>query len=181
MEFLDKVSEEECKEIKNLCVSTIPATPDNWTCHRVKVSKNDFLQNIYIIIQGNPQNPIGWEKFVYDPCLRCYSQQVYDSGYRISDELMNEYPILQTENFDEIKRRAENFSRKKMVSCPLLYMANKKTGPYMVLDSVRRHIAAYIHYFILENEEFEPISENVFCMIPNDKKFNEFRIPTDFC
>jgi len=180
MEFLQEVSKEKCNEIRKLCCP-IPQTPDNWTCYWVKVSKNDFLHNIYIIIQGTAQKPIGWERFVYDPCLGCYSQRVYDSGYRISDELMKEYLVLQTEYFDKIKERVENFSRKKMLLSPLLYLANKKTGPYMIRESVRRHIAAYIHYFILKKEKFESISENAICMIPNDEQFNESKIPNNFC
>lgn len=179
MDFLREVSEEEFQEIEKLRDIT-PSIPENWTCYWVKVSKNDFLHNIHIVVQGTPQNPIGWERFAYDTCLGCYSQRVHNSEYRISDELMKVYPKLQTENFDVIKYRVEHFSREKMLRSPLWYQANTKAGPYMIWESVRRHIAAYIYYFILEKEELEPISYAI-CMLPDDEKFNRSIIPNKFC
>ena len=87
---------------------------------------------------------------------------------------------LQTENFDVIKHRVEHFSREKMLHSPPWYLANKKTGPYMLREGVRRHIAAYIYYFILEKEKFETIDYAI-CIIPDNKKFNIPRIPNNFC
>ena len=179
MEFLNEVSEKEFQAIKELD-KTIPQTPKNGTCYWVKVNENDFLHKIYIIIQGTPQNPIGWERFAYDPCLGCYSRRVYNANYYVGDELLEEYPILQTKYFDRIKKMVENFSREEMIQSPLLYLANMKTGPYVIRESVRRHIAAYINYFILKKEKFEPIG-NAICMVADDEQFCNSRIPKDFC
>ena len=74
----------------------------------------------------------------------------------------------------------ENFSREEMIQSPLLYLANMKTGPYVIRESVRRHIAAYINYFILKKEKFEPIG-NAICMVADDEQFCNSRIPKDFC
>lgn len=179
MEFLDKVSEKEFQEIKKLD-NTIPKPFPNWKYYWVKVSENDFLHKIHIIPQGTPQDPIGWGRFSPHLCLGHYSKQVLDSGYYIGDELIQEYPELQTKYFNEIKEIAKNFSKQKMLCSPLCYWANKKTGPYVIRESIRRHIAAYIHYFILEEEKLEPIS-NAICMIPDDEQFNTPIIPNDFC
>jgi len=180
MEFLNEVSEKECQEIKKL-YPPIPSIVDNWKCYRVKVTEDDFLHKIHLIVQGTPQNPIGWERFSLESCLGHYSQQVYNSNYLIPKELFAVYPQLQTKNFDIIKERSKNFSREKMLLEPLLYLANKKTGPYMLRESVRRHIAAYIHYFILRKEKFESISNKAYCIIPNDEQFHETKIPKNFC
>ena len=180
MEFLNEVFEEECREIKKL-YPPIPRIVDNWKCYRVKVTEDDFLHKIHIIVQGTPQNRIGWERFSPESCLGHYSQQVYNSNYLIPKELFAVYPQLQTKNFDIIKERAENFSREKMLLDPLLYLANKKTGPYMLRESVRRHIVAYIHYFILRKEKFESINNNAYCIISNEEQFYETKIPKNFC
>ena len=179
MEFLGEVSEKEFQEIKKLD-NSIPETFPNWKYYWVKVSEDDFLHKIHIIPQGTSQSPIGWGRFSTHLCLGHYSKQVYDSGYYIGNELMQVYPELQTKNFDKIKNIVENFSRQKMLCSPLCYWANKKTGSYAIRESIRRHVAAYIHYFILEEEKFEPIS-NAICMIPDDEQFNIPIIPNDFC
>ena len=179
MEFLNEVSEEECQKIKKP-YPPIPSIVDNWKCYRVKVTEDDFLHKIHLIVQGF--HPVAtWERFSTDLCLSHYAQKVYNSNYLIPKKLFAAYPLLQTDNFDIIKERANDFSRKKMLLEPLLYLANKKTGPYMLRESVRRHIAAYIHYFILRKEKFESISNNAYCIIPNDEQFYETKIPKNFC
>lgn len=181
MEFVDKVSEEEFQEILNLD-STIPPIPENWACYWVKVSEEDFLHRIHRVIQ-DPSVDLGvWEKFSLDSCLGCFSQQVYESRYRIQDDLMKKYPQLQKDNFDKIKDIVENFCLQKMLYSPLCYLANKKTGPYVIRESIRRHIAAYIHYFILKKEKFEPIvDKKAICMIPDDERYYNYEIPNKFC
>lgn len=180
MEFNSEVISSDLIRIRELD-RTIPESLVNWKYYWVTVTENDFLHKIHVIVQGSPpEKLVGWQRFSTDTCLGCYSQQVFDSKYRISNELRNVYPILQTDNFDIIKQIVENFSRDEMLKTSLCYMANKQDGPYMIRESVRRHIAAYIHYFILRKEKFEPI-DNTICMCPIDEKFVKRIIPNESC
>ena len=180
MEFLDEVSETDFQNIMKLD-PTIPSILDHWKCHWVKVSEDDFTHNIHIITQGISSDFATWDVFDRHLCLGHYSKKVYDSNYYIGDELKEKYPSFQTQYFDKIKERVENFSREKMLCTPLCYLANERKGPYAIRESIKRHIAAYIHYFILKAEQFEQIDNNAICMIPDDGQFNSPMIPNDFC
>lgn len=174
MEFLCEVSGEEFQNLQNLEPQLDPLSP---FCkyYWVTVTEEDFLKKIHILVQGTQEGT--WECFSTESCLGCYSQKVYASNYQLPEEKQQKYPNLQTKYFDEIKQRVERFSREEMLLTPLWYKADKKTGPYMIRESMRRHIAAYIHYFILKKETFKPISNNAICQIPSNWRI----IPTNFC
>ena len=178
MEFLDEVSEKEFEVIRRLD-SSIPTIPEHCKCYWVKVSKDDFLHNIHLIQQG-VQDFATWDVFDIHLCLGYYAKRVKCNDYLIGKHLKDKFPLLQSANFDVIKTRTNEFSRTKMIETPLCYWANSKEGPYIIRESIRRHIAAYIHYFILKKEDFSPIEKNAICMITDDG-YSFPQIPYDLC
>ncbi len=177
MDFLREVTKEEFQKIKNADPS-IPSPQIGCRYYWVIVTEEDFRKKIHIIVQG--LHPVAtWERFSANLCLEHYAQKVRDSNYQLPEKTRQEFPTFQP-YFDEIKKRSVGFSREKMLLTPLCYKANKKTGPYMIRESVRRHISAYIHYFISEREKFESL-DNAICMIPDNEQYQFPEVPNDFC
>ncbi len=149
-----------------------------WRWYWVTADEDDLRQNIHIYINTPEPNgqPVGWQKFSSKTCLGEYAKKIVDANFSSSQylDLHHEFGI--------VRDIAENLDYDRLTEAgPWRYICNDQNGPFMIVQSVHRQLACYVHYFIWRRREhFEPISKAV-CAI-SKKMVGDFeKVPELFC
>lgn len=168
MQFRERLSDDEISKYEH--VSKYANVVKEW--YWVTVEEEDLKHKIHIHVYAKENGqPYKFQTFSEKSCLGEYAKLLVNNDFK--------FDKLQID-FDKIKGIAMQFNYDKCIESPLVYLSKDTAGPYMIVDSMHRQLAIYIHHFIWKNSDFKSF-ENAICGISQIETGDLTRIPKNFC